>query len=151
MKLLDLNNPFTIKLRDQEGNEKDLKGTFRTYTKEEQLEAKKKYSDVVKNTEEIQKVARNLQRVAKQVEIKENLKDYEAVDKLYGEQMKLEDKLESLGKKVKDVGDEGLKERFAKCLGGEHKDEILALAEAVGYEVVYAKITEGVQEGKSID
>lgn len=151
MKLLDLSNPFQFTLRDQNGTETLLEGTFRTYTKKEQDEAKKKYEGVVKGAEEVQKLARKLGRLERQIEIKEKLEDYEAVDALYAEQTKLEDKLEALSKKFSDVGNDGLKERFNKCLGGDQKEEIIKLAEAVGYDTVYNKITEGIQEGKSKD
>lgn len=151
MQLLDLSNPFEFTLRDQEGNETLLKGTFRTYTKKEQDLAKKKYDGAVKDAKEAQKLAHKLQRLEKQIVIKEKLDDYEAVDKLYEQQTELEDKLEALGEDFDKLGDKGLKERFNKCLGGDQRDEILALAEQVGYEVVYAKISEGVQEGKSKD
>lgn len=149
MKLLDLSNPFQFTLRDQDGNETILKGTFRTYTKEEQSEAKKKYDEYMKGADEVRKLGRKLERTMKQLEIKEKLEDYDAVDKLYTEQTKLEDKIEALGKKFDGVENDGLKDRFEKCLGGDQRDEIMQLAEQVGYDVVYAKISEGVQEGKS--
>lgn len=151
MKLLDLSNPFKFTLRDQNGDETVLEGTFRAYTKKEQETAKKKYSGAVKGAEEVQKIARKIGRLVKQIEIKEKLEDYEEVDKLYAEQTALEDELEALSEDFSKLGDKGLKERFNKCLGGEQRDEIIALAEAVGYETVYSKIVEGMQEGKSKD
>lgn len=151
MKLLDLSNPFEFTLRDQEGNETPLKGTFRTYTKKEQDTAKKKYDGAVKGAEEAQKIARKIGRLAEKIEIKKKLEDYKAVDELDDEKSALEDKLEALSDDFNKIGDKGLKERFDKCLGGDQREEILSLAEQVGYDTVYAKITEALQEGKSQD
>lgn len=152
MILLDLSNPFTFKLRDQFENEKEIKGTFREYTKEEQIKAKEKHEKAIKRGEEAQKITREIARNAKQIEVKENIKDYEAVDKLFTRNVTLEAKLEKLSKEVnKDSLDDGLVERFALCLGGDQKDEIIALAEQVGYQTVYAKISEAITAGKSKD
>lgn len=149
MILLDLNNPFTFTLRDQDGNETELKGTFREYTRQEQKDAKDKYTKLLTVAEDLQKIGRKIARNERQIEIKEKLEDYKAVDKLVTATNKLEDELEALGATVdKDSGDNSLKERFNVCLGGDQKDEIIELAENVGYQTVYAKIIEGLTAGK---
>lgn len=149
MILLDLSNPFTFTVRDQNQNEKELKGTFREYTKEEQINANNKHKALLKKNEEAEKITRSLQRLYRKIDIKLKLEDYEAVDKLDDEISKLEDKAEKLGKGVDlDVYNEGLKERFELCLGGDDKEDILELADRVGYAKVYEKIAEAIQAGK---
>lgn len=149
MILLDLSNPFKFTLKDQNGNKKVLEGTFREYTKEEHLEAKNKHKNLMKKNDESQKLVRELVRLNEKKDVKNKLEDYEAVDALIDQIAEKEEAITKLGKSVDlDVMEEGLKFRFELCLGGKSRDDILELAERVGYAKVYEKIVEGVQEGK---
>jgi len=152
MILLDLSNPFEFTLRDQDGNETQIKGTFREYTKKEQQEAKDKYEKLIATAEKVNLIARKITRNEKLIEVKEKLEDYQSMDKLLTDTNKLEDELIKINKTVNvDEAGDGLKDRFALCLGGEQKDEIIDLAETVGYQKVYEKIAEGVIKGKQED
>jgi len=149
MILLDLNNPFSFTLRDQDGNETELKGTFREYTKKEQADAKNKHESTLKSINRMRDISRTIARNERTITVKEKLEDYKAVDKLITANNKLEDELKTLSETIdKDSADNSLKERFELCLGGDDKETILTLAEQVGYETVYSKILEGVKAGK---
>lgn len=152
MKLLDLSNQFTFKLRDQDGNEREIKGTFRDYTKKETEEAKKRHKEQVNASEKMQKLLRELKRNERSIEIKEKLEDYKAVDRLLNQNAKIEEELILLSEEAtKEGAGNGLKERFAICLGGDDKEEIMALADQIGYDVVFKTIQEAIFEGKPKD
>jgi len=151
MTLLDLSNPFTLTVRDQDGNEKILTGMLREYTKKEKQTAKDKYKKLLDAAEELQKLSRKIARNERQIEIKEKLEDYKAVDKLLTETNKLEDRVEEISTHSMEAykDDSGMKDRFNTCLSGDDKTDIIELAERVGYDVIYSKISESINEGKS--
>jgi len=151
MTLLDLSNPFTVTGGDQDGNEKILTGMLREYTKKEKQTAKDKYKKLLDAAEELQKLSRKITRNERQIEIKEKLEDYKAVDKLLTETNKLEDRVEELSASSMEAykDDSGMKDRFNTCLSGDDKTDIIELAERVGYDVIYSKISESINEGKS--
>jgi hypothetical protein len=151
MALLDLSNAFTFTTKDQLGNEKELSGTFRDLTKKEQNDFKNKNEAVEVTIKKAQKIIDTIKRNARYIEIKEKTEDWGGIEKLTTDNYKLEDELIKITEKFN--ADEErrniLKDRFTLCLGGEHKDVIMELAEAYGYEELMKVIGEAVAEGKS--
>jgi len=150
MALLDLSNAFTFTTKDQLGSEKQLSGTFRDFTKQEQNSFKNKNEAVEATIKKAQKIIDSIKRNARFIDIKEKTEDWAGIEKLTVENYKLEDELVKITDKF-NADDERrniLKDRFTLCLGGEHKDEIMELADTYGYEELMKVIGEAIAEGK---
>lgn len=148
----DLNNPFKFTVKDQNGSEKELSGTFRELTKKEQHDFKVKNEAIEKTVKKAQSIIDKLKRNVKMIEIKEKTEDWAGVESLTVENFQLEDDLIKITDKF-DVEEERkaiMKTRFVLCLGGENRDEIIELAETYGYEELMSVVAKAVVEGKQI-
>ncbi len=147
---LDLSNPFTFTLKDQNGNTKELSGLFRDFTKKEQADFRAKNEAIEAASKKGQKLISKINRIAKLMSYKDEIEDRKALEKMQIEINKLDDELQELSetfipeKETANI----LKERFELCLGGADRDEIMELAEVHGYEKVFGVINEAIAEGK---
>lgn len=153
MATLNLTNPFTITIDDGETT-KDLKGTFRDFTRQEKEDFEQKHHDAHVQVKKSQSLVRKIEQLQRIVSLKEKQEDYEGQEMAMQELSSLVEELEAATEKVVFGANDDtlLRERFDVCLGGEDRELIIEIAETVGYAKVYHTITEAISEhvaGKS--
>lgn len=147
MSLLNINNPFTMTI--EEGEEtKDLRAFFRDFTKAEKREFDKKNKKIKEAADKSIELTKQMRRSIKSVDLKEKQGDFEGQEAELTKLYALEDELDALNKEFNEseLQTKLIKERFELCLGGKDADEIMALAETVGYDRVLKVIQESIVE-----
>lgn len=148
--ILDLNNPFEFTLREGD-NTSVLKGFFRSLTISEQKNFKAKNKQLEEKTNKGTKLAQEVNRLNRLIEIDTKRDDWDCVKKNQIALDKIQDELLTYSETF-NPDEELLKiwrERFELCLSGEHKTIIIELCENVGYQTVYDVIHEAIAEEKA--
>lgn len=133
------------------GEDRVYKGTLREYTYKEKKELEKKHKKAQKVGLEAGKLLSKIDRLDRLIKLAEEEENTRHAYGFAKKQDELSDELTLLVEENQSLGDENeaFRVRLEACLGGDDKDDILALGEKYGYEEVFKVILEGIEEKKS--
>lgn len=145
---IQLNYKIDIDIKEGNKTKQKLSIFYREFTKEEkkkQKQLEKKFFDIFKQAQKIEKRQAILDKKAELYELNgeydKSIKAIEEKEKLDKKADELFDELEELGGEDQDSFMEELaKSRFDMLVSGEDKDKLESIAESIGYATLMTKL-----------
>ncbi len=123
-------------------------GTFADLTKKEEKEVTSSFSNQKKNIEQMNKLLKQQAKLIRKIDVAEKQDKWTKIEKLESEKDVIDAQIDTLTVTIDDETkiEDMFKKRLEFSLGGDDKDNILAVAAKYGYERVFHTILEDLKE-----